>query len=77
MSAVPVTQEVIKLDLIECERTTPVRVAEQNTNITTSLVTSSIAAEIECGNLRVRLFNSADPLVIQNTLKGIGGAFHA
>ena len=72
----PVRQEVVKLDLIERE-TVPPAVAEQNTSIPTPTYNSSIAAEIECGNIKIRFFNGADSFVIQNTLKCIGGISHA
>ena len=72
----PVRQEVVKLDLIERETVPPV-IAEQNTNIPTLASNTPIAAEIECGNIKIRFFNGADTFVIQNTLKCIGGMSHA
>ena len=74
--AAPVRQEVVKLDLIERETVPPV-IAEQNTSIPTLTSNTAVAAEIECGNIKIRFFNGADNLVIQNTLKCIGGMPHA
>ena len=74
--AVPVRQEVVRLDLIERETVSPA-IAEQNTSIPTTVSNTPIAAEIECGNIKIRFFNGADSFVIQNTLKYIGGMPHA
>lgn len=74
--ATPVRQEVVKLDLIE-RGTVPPVIAKQNTSIQTPASNTSIAAEIECGNIKIRFFNGADNFVIQNTLKCIGGMWHA
>ena len=51
--------------------------AGQNTNLPSPAAVSAIAAEMECGNIRVRIFNGADPAVVQNTLHCIGGMAHA
>ena len=72
----PVRQEVVKLDLIERETVSPA-IAEQNTSVPTTTSDIPIAAEIECGNIKIRFFNGADNLVIRNTLKYIGGMPHA
>lgn len=61
--AASVRQEVTKLDLIEHETVQPVT-AEQNTSISTQTSITSIAAEIECGNIKIRFFNGADNFVI-------------
>ena len=74
--ALPVTQEVVKLDLTEHEIPAPA-MAGQNTNLPSPAAVSAIAAEMECGNIRVRIFNGADPAVVQNTLHCIGGMAHA
>ncbi len=50
---------------------------EQNANIPSLSAVSSIAAKMECGNIRVSIFNGADPAVVQNMLQGIGGMTHA
>lgn len=76
VSAIPVKQEVVKLDMTKTAVSTPLMV-EQNISPSAKHAPPCIAAEIECGNIRVRLFNGADDTVIQNTLKCIGGMPHA
>lgn len=76
ISGVPVSQEVVKLDLIEREISTPAMI-EQNVSHPAPSNVSHIAAEIEYGNIRIRLFNGADAFVVQNTLQCIGGMSHA
>ena len=73
---VPVMQEVVKLDLVEREISVPAMM-EQNVSHLVSSDSSCLAAEIECGNIRIRLFNGADTSVIQNTFQCIGGMSHA
>ena len=72
----PVRQEVVRLDLVTHEMSTP-DMLEQNTSHPASASIPCIAVEIECGNIKIRLFNGADDLVIQNALKCIGGMSHA
>lgn len=74
--AIPNKQEVVKLSLVEQEGSAPVMV-EKNASHPILSSTPCIAAEIDCGNIRIRLFNGADTLVIQNTLKCFGGISHA
>ena len=69
-------QEIVRLDLVTREMSAP-DMATQNTSHKASASSPCIAAEIEYGNIRIRLFNGADGLVIQNTLKCIGGMSHA
>ncbi len=69
-------QEVVKLDLAESETSAPA-VTEQSTSLPDLSGDPCIAAEIECGNIRIRLFNGADAFVVQNTLHCIGGMSHA
>lgn len=76
VSAIPVKQEVVKLDMTGYPSSTPL-MAEQDVSHPAIPALPCIAAEIECGNIRVRLFNGADDTVIQNTLKCIGGMPHA
>lgn len=76
VSGVPVSQEVVKLDLVERGISTPA-IMEQNVSHLASSGSSCIAAEIECGSIRIRLFNGADVSVIQNTFQYIGGMPHA
>lgn len=69
-------QEVVKLDVLENATSTPA-MTEQNACSLPMPPAPCIAAEIECGAIRIRLFNGADNSVIQNTLKCIGGMPHA
>lgn len=75
-SGVAVRQEVVRLNLVEREISTPAMV-EQNASHLALPDIPCIAAEIECGNIKVRLFNGADTTVVQNTLQCIGGMSHA
>ena len=75
-SLVPAKQEVVRLDLAEHEE--PVcSMVEQNVSHPAITATANVAIEIKYGNMTLRLFNGADALVIQNTLKCIGGVSHA
>ena len=76
VSAAPVMQEVVKLDLAEGGISTPAMM-EQNTSLSALPGVPCIAAEIECRNIRVRIFNGADAAVVQNTFQCIGGMAHA
>lgn len=71
----PVKQEVVKVNLPGQEPIVP-SIVEQNTGIPV-LSASCVAAEIQLGSITVRIFNGAQPSVIQNTLKCIGGLGHA
>ena len=73
---VPVMQEVVKLDLAESGTSAPAMM-EQSTSLPALSGVPCIAAEIECGNIRMRIFNGADAAVVQNTFQCIGGMFHA
>ena len=72
----PVSQEVVKLDLVESGNACPAMV-EQNVSHPTLSSVPYIAAEIECGNIKMRFFNGADASVIRNALQCIGGIPHA
>ena len=76
VSGAPVIQEVVKLDLAESGISTSAMM-EQNTSLSALSSVPCIAAEIECRNIRVRIFNGADAAVVQNTLQCIGGMSHA
>ncbi len=76
VSALPVKQEVVKLDMTDSPVSPPVMM-EQNVSHVTEPTPQYVAAEIECGNIKVRLFNGADDTVIQTTIKCIGGMSHA
>ena len=71
-----VSQEVVKLDLVEREISTHAMM-EQNVSHLASSDSSHFAAEIECGDSRICLFNGSDASVIQNTFQCIGGMPHA
>ena len=71
-----ITQEVVKLDLMEREIPCPPLVEQNNSSISIQSM-PSIAAEIQIGVITLRIFNGADSLVIQNTLNYIGGVSHA
>lgn len=71
-SGVAVKQEVVRRNLVEREMSSPDMV-EQNAGHVALPDIPCIAAEIECGNIKVRLFNGADTAVIKNTLQCIGG----
>ncbi|WP_230399272.1 IS66 family insertion sequence element accessory protein TnpA [Novisyntrophococcus fermenticellae] len=72
----PITQEVIKVDLIKQDDLPP-SVIEQNTSALASFHQPAIAAEIIVGNITLRLFNGAEPDLIKNTMRCLGGADHA
>lgn len=72
----PVIQEVVKVNLVEQDASLPAMVG-QNDSIPTSENKSSVAAEILLGDTTLRLYNGADPAVIQNILQCIGGKCHA
>lgn len=76
VSGVPVMQEVVKLDLIEGDISTPAMIG-QNTGHSALSDVPCIAAEIEYGNIRVRIFHGADAAIVQNTFQCIGGMSHA
>ena len=69
-------QEVVKFDLAESGISAPAMM-EQNTTLSAVSAVPCIAAEIECRNIRVRIFNGADAAVVQNTFQCIGGMAHA
>ncbi len=75
-SALPASQEVVRLDLTAHGVPAPA-MAGQNATLKALSAGHGIAAEMECGTIRVRIFNGADPAVIQNTLRCIGGMAHA
>lgn len=73
---IPVRQEVVKLKLAGHGIPAPA-VAGQNASRLPMPVPEAVAAEIQCGNTSLRLFNGADTAVAQNTLKCIGGMSNA
>ncbi len=74
-AALPVKQEVVKLEMAESTVATPVKM-EQNVSPVLEPTFPGIAAEIECGAFRVRFYPGADAALIQNTLHCIGGMSH-
>lgn len=74
-AALPVTQEVVKLKMVESTLSTPVKM-EQNVSSVLDPTLPEIAAEIECGAFKVRFYQGADAAFIQNTLRCIGGMSH-
>lgn len=72
----PVTQEVVKVDMLQNETAVSIKM-EQNANLSATDTMPSVVVEILLGNFTLRLFNGADPLVIHNTLQYIGGMTHA
>ena len=71
-TGIPITQEVVRLDLVEHEIPAPVMM-EQNLSRLTLPNAPNVAAEIQYGSITLRLFNGADISIVQNTLKCIGG----
>ena len=68
----PAVQEVVKVDLIDS-----IPEAEQKVSFSQNSSNSNLAAELQVGNITLRLFNGADEHLIQNTLRCIGGMNHA
>ena len=62
--------EVVKVDLIDS-------IPEAEQNVSFSQNNGNLAAELQVGNITLRLFNGADEHLIQNTLRCIGGMNHA
>lgn len=69
-----VLHEVVKLPIVDSV-TADGTVVKQNTNFTTEA--SQAAIEILLGDTTVRIYNGADPAVIQGVLQSMGGAAHA
>lgn len=63
----PAVQEVVKVDLIDS-----IPEAKQNVSFSQNSSNSNLAAELQIGNITLRLFNGADKHLIQNTLRCIG-----
>jgi len=74
-SALPVKQEVVKLEMVESTVSTPAKM-ERNVSPVFDPTLPEIVAEIECGAFKVRFHQGADAAIIQNTLRCIGGMFH-
>lgn len=70
-----VTQDVVKVNLVKQEVSSSI--IEQNACPLPLSNTSEIAAELLVGNITLRLFNGADPKLIQCTLQYLGGVSRA
>ena len=70
-----VVQDVVKVNLVSQEAPGPI--IEQNACSIPLTKEASVAAELLVGNITLRLFNGADPQLIQNTLQCLGGASRA
>ena len=70
--AKPNIQEVVKVDIVD-----DTSVVEQNVSMSVKPSNNSLAAELQIGNVTLRLFNGADQCVIQNILKYLGGGNRA
>ena len=68
----PIVQDVVKVDLIDS-----IPEVEQNISFAKNSSNNNLAAELQVGNITVRLFNGADEHLIQNTLRCIGGMVSA
>ena len=75
--AVPAVQEVVKLPVSNSANpANAIGFEEQNTS-NLSLPGCQAAVEIELGKTIIRLYNGADPRVVQTVLQLMGGAVHA
>ena len=74
-AALPVTQEVVKLEMVESTVSTPAKM-EQNVSSVLDPTFPGIAAEIECGDFKVRFYQGVDAASIQSILHCIGGMSH-
>lgn len=75
--AVPVVQEVVKLPVAGSTKQANAIGFEELNSCNLSLPGCQAAAEIELGRTVIRLFNGADPRVVQTVLQLMGGAVHA
>lgn len=73
---VPNIQDVVKVDVIDCEIETGAK-AEQNASILSNENNNAVAVEIMVGKATLRLYNGADAEVVNNALHLIGGMSHA
>ena len=75
LTAVPNIQEVVKVDLIQPQDSSPK--VEQNVSLIEQADSPAVAAELLVGGVTLRLFNGADEKLIQSTLRCLGGMNHA
>lgn len=75
--AATVVQEVVKLPVVNrAVPTNAIGLEEQNTG-SLSLSGCQAAVEIELGRTIIRLYNGADPRMVQTALQLMGGTVHA
>ena len=72
---VPMKQEVVKLNLVEQEVSSPV--IEQNACPLPLNKNTDVAAELIVGNVTLRLFNGADQQLVQSAMQYLGGVSRA
>lgn len=70
-----VVQEVVKLDVVEHEMSSPIM--EQNARPLPLSRNTDVAAELMVGNVMLRLFNGADQQLIESAIKYLGGVSRA
>ena len=70
-----VVQEVVKLDVVEQEVSSPV--IEQNACPLPLSKNTDVAAELIVGNVTLRLFNGADQQLVQSAMQYLGGVSRA
>ena len=75
LTAVPNIQEVVKVDLIQPQDSSPK--VEHNVSLIEQTDSSTVAAELLIGGVTLRLFNGVDEKLIQSTLRCLGGMNHA
>ena len=73
---IPNIQDVVKVDVINCEIETESKV-EQNTSMLSNETKNAVAVEIIVGKATLKLYNGADAEVVNNALSLIGGMSHA
>lgn len=74
-SSAPNIQEVVKVNLVEQERSSTI--VEQNASTLPMLEKSAPAAELIIGNISLRLYNGADWELILNTIQCLGDVSRA
>lgn len=70
-----VVQEVVKLDVVEQEVSSPI--IEQNACPLPLSKNTDVAAELIVGNVTLRLFNGADQQLVQSAMQYLGGVSRA
>ncbi len=73
----PNVQDVVKVDVLPYASEEPHSIIEQNTSYLANASKPSVAAELQLGDITLKLYNGADSSLIQNTLQCIGGMKYA